>query len=61
MRKCGTTIEGIAEVLGHKTLAMARRYSRLEADDHRQKVVTMNNRLLPETLLDQAKDILSPC
>ncbi len=43
----GATLAEIAEVLGHKTLAMVKRYSHMAEQHPAEVVVRMNERFLP--------------
>lgn len=52
----GATLAEIAEVLGHKTLAMVRRYSHLSSDHVAKVVATMNAKYLGQSEDDVASD-----
>lgn len=57
LRKSGASLADIADILGHKTLAVTRRYAKVEAEDQRPRVVAMNDKFMPDDLLEQAKGI----
>jgi integrase len=54
LRMSGATLADIADVLGQKTLIMAKRYSHLPDENKRTKVVEMNQQFLPGDLVEKA-------
>ena len=50
----GATIAEIAEILGHKTIAVAKRYAHHTVEHKRQKLIEMNETHIPESLVDDA-------
>ncbi len=50
----GATIAEIAEILGHKTIAVAKRYAHHTVEHKRRKLTEMNKKHIPESLVDDA-------
>lgn len=55
-RKSGASIADIADILGHKTLTVAWRYSKIEVEEQRPQFSAMNDKFLPNDLIEQAQN-----
>ncbi len=56
-RKSGASIADIADILGHKTLTVSWRYSKIKVEEQRPQVKAMNDKFLPSDLLEQAQKV----